>query len=428
MAEAATLFAALPVVRAPIPSSSRTQCSMQRQRGVRIGGGPVQRVFGVGKGRVVALRPGLWRGICRAADQNSEGAATSPAPLEVVYDPQGRFEKLAMELNSSSSAPVSNLTLFSPSKVNVFLRITGKRPDGYHNLASLFHVISLGDVIKFSVSPSTTKDSLTTNTAGVPLDGKNLIIKAFNLYREKTGTKKYFWVHLDKQVPTGAGLGGGSGNAATALWAANQMNGNIVSEKELQEWSGEIGADCPFFFSQGAAYCTNKGEVVQNIPPPIPLDTPMVLIKPPEECSTVEVYKRFSMANVSDKNPDDLLREITEKGISQSLCVNDLEPPAFEVLPTLKALKERVIAASRGRYQAVFMSGRYILGLNSSVSTSRMQLISKRALQRRNLPSFFHLLRRPRWRTLVLLLSSKCSLLGIVYISKYVCILLHIWS
>lgn len=68
-------------------------------------------------------------------------------------------------------------------------------------------------------------------------------------------------VHLDKQVPTGAGLGGGSGNAATALWAANQMNGNIVSEKELQEWSGEIGADCPFFFSQGAAYCTKKGEV-----------------------------------------------------------------------------------------------------------------------------------------------------------------------
>lgn len=62
-------------------------------------------------------------------------------------------------------------------------------------------------------------------------------------------------------MPTGAGLGGGSGNAATALWAANQMNGNIASEKELQEWSGELGADCPFFFSQGAAYCTNKGEV-----------------------------------------------------------------------------------------------------------------------------------------------------------------------
>lgn len=68
-------------------------------------------------------------------------------------------------------------------------------------------------------------------------------------------------IHLDKKVPTGAGLGGGSSNAATALWAANQFNGCAVSEKELQEWSSEIGSDIPFFFSQGAAYCTGRGEV-----------------------------------------------------------------------------------------------------------------------------------------------------------------------
>jgi len=114
------------------------------------------------------------------------------------------------------------------------------------------------------------------------------IIKALNLYRKKTGSNKFFWVrqyniifnntckkktyyvsllflygkiHLDKQVPTGAGLGGGSSNAATALWAANQLNGGLVSEKELQDWSSEIGSDIPFFFSHGAAYCTGRGEV-----------------------------------------------------------------------------------------------------------------------------------------------------------------------
>ncbi|CAK9269339.1 unnamed protein product [Sphagnum jensenii] len=108
---------------------------------------------------------------------------------EVVYDPQKRIDELTTELNSSSSMPISNLTLFSPSKVNVFLRITGKRPDGYHDLSSLFHVISLGDIIKFSISPSTTKDFLTTNTFGVLLDEKNLIIKAFNLYRRKMHPK-----------------------------------------------------------------------------------------------------------------------------------------------------------------------------------------------------------------------------------------------
>lgn len=76
----------------------------------------------------------------------------------------------------------------------------------------------------------------------------------------------YLWqVHVDKRVPTGAGLGGGSSNAATALWAANQFSGGVATEKELQEWSGEIGSDVPFFFSKGAAYCTGRGEVCQSL-------------------------------------------------------------------------------------------------------------------------------------------------------------------
>ena len=72
-------------------------------------------------------------------------------------------------------------------------------------------------------------------------------------------------IHLDKKVPTGAGLGGGSSNAATALWAANQFSGGIATEKELQEWSGEIGSDIPFFFSRGAAFCTGRGEVCKDM-------------------------------------------------------------------------------------------------------------------------------------------------------------------
>ncbi|KAK9707448.1 hypothetical protein RND81_07G198100 [Saponaria officinalis] len=275
--------------------------------------------------------------------------------IEIVYDPDERLNKLADEVDKD--AGLSRLTLFSPCKVNVFLRITRKREDGFHDLASLFHVISLGDKIKFSLSPSKTKDSLSTNVPGVPLDDRNLIIKALNLFRRKTGYDKYFWVHLDKKVPTGAGLGGGSSNAATALWAANQFSGCIATEKELQEWSGEIGSDIPFFFSRGAAYCTGKGEVVNDIPPPIPLATPMVLIKPPEACSTVQVYKCLRLDQTSTVDPLSLLEKISSDGISQDVCINDLEPPAFQVLPSLRRLKQRIIAASRGQYDAVFMSG-----------------------------------------------------------------------
>ncbi|XP_028780798.1 4-diphosphocytidyl-2-C-methyl-D-erythritol kinase, chloroplastic-like [Neltuma alba] len=275
--------------------------------------------------------------------------------VEIVYDPDERVNSLADEVDKN--APLSRLTLFSPCKINVFLRITSKRVDGYHDLASLFHVISLGDTIKFSLSPSTTKDRLSTNVSGVPIDDSNLIIKALNLYRKKTGSEKFFWIHLDKRVPSGAGLGGGSSNAATALWAANQFSGCLATEKELQDWSSEIGSDVPFFFSQGAAYCTGRGEVVQDIPPPIPLDMPMVLIKPQEACSTAEVYKRLKLDQASNVDPLALLEKISRNGISQDVCINDLEPPAFEVLPSLKRLKQRIIAAGRGEYDAVLMSG-----------------------------------------------------------------------
>ncbi|XP_010922252.1 4-diphosphocytidyl-2-C-methyl-D-erythritol kinase, chloroplastic [Elaeis guineensis] len=285
----------------------------------------------------------------------ASGSTSGRRQVEIVYDPDERINKLADEVDKS--AGLSRLSLFSPCKVNVFLRITGKREDGFHELASLFHVISLGDTIKFSLSPTKTRDRLSTNVPGVPLDDRNLIIRALNLYRKKTGTDNFFWIHLDKKVPTGAGLGGGSSNAATALWAANQFSDCLATEKELQEWSGEIGSDVPFFFSNGAAYCTGRGEVVQDISNPLPSDLPMVLIKPQEACSTAEVYKRLRLDQTSSVDPLTLLREITLNGISQDVCINDLEPPAFEVLPSLKKLKKRVLAAGRGEYSAVFMSG-----------------------------------------------------------------------
>ncbi|KAK9122608.1 hypothetical protein Sjap_012210 [Stephania japonica] len=300
---------------------------------------------------------------------NFHGNSTLPKPLftrasmgsdgesrrkqvEIVYDPDERVNRFADEVDWNTG--LSRLTLFSPCKINVFLRITNRREDGFHDLASLFHVISLGDKIKFSLSPSKTKDRLSINLPGVPVDERNLVIKALNLYRKKTGTDNFFWIHLDKRVPTGAGLGGGSSNAATALWAANQFSGCLASEKDLQEWSGEIGSDIPFFFSHGAAYCTGRGEIVRDLPPPIPLEMPMVLIKPRQACPTGE---RLRLDQTSKIDPLVLLENITENGISQDVCVNDLELPAFEVLPSLKRLKQRILAAGRGLYDAVLMSG-----------------------------------------------------------------------
>jgi len=205
----------------------------------------------------------------------------------------------------------------------------------------------------------------------VPLDESNLVIKAANLFRAKTGLDPppYFKVHLEKRVPHGAGMGGGSGNAATMLWAANVLTGEPASNQDLLDWSGDIGSDISVFFSEGAAYCTGRGEIVENVDPPIPLDTPMLLVKPPVGLSTPQIFKALDLDRRSTVDAKDILGNLCSgKWSDATNYVNDLEQPAFDCLPELKALKDRL--AAEGDFDAVFMtgSGRTIVGIGSDVA------------------------------------------------------------
>lgn len=187
------------------------------------------------------------------------------------------------------------MEVFSPSKINLFLRIVRRREDGFHDLASLFHVIDLGDDMKFAKSSSPNRDTLVCSDDTIPLDRNNLVIKALDLFRVKTRIQQYFWVELVKKVPHGAGLGGGSGNAATALWAANELCGRPATEEQLLEWSGDIGSDISVFFSEGAAYCTGRGEIVEDVEPPLPLTTPILLVKPDVGLSTPQIFQALDL-------------------------------------------------------------------------------------------------------------------------------------
>ena len=111
------------------------------------------------------------------------------------------------------------------------------------------------------------KDELTCSDASLTIGSDNLIVKALDLMRRKTNIQKYFRVHLEKNVPMQAGLGGGSANAATAMFAFNAANGFPANNEQLQQWAGEIGSDISFFFSSGTAYCTGKGEIVDSLNP-----------------------------------------------------------------------------------------------------------------------------------------------------------------
>ncbi|MDP1879858.1 MAG: 4-(cytidine 5'-diphospho)-2-C-methyl-D-erythritol kinase [Parachlamydiaceae bacterium] len=227
-------------------------------------------------------------------------------------------------------------TYFSPAKINLYLKVVAKRLDGFHELSTLMQTISLGDFLHIELADT---DSLTCSNSMVPIDSSNLILKALNLFKNKTGLKFCFKVHLEKNIPMQAGLGGGSSNAATTLWACNQLTQSNISITQLFDWSAEIGSDIPFFFSQGTAHCTGRGEFVKILPN---LDKKQVwIVKPKISLSTPLVFQNFKM----DENT---INDNEEWGI------NDLEKVAFKLEPSLLELKNRLIQAG---FETIMMTG-----------------------------------------------------------------------
>lgn len=240
------------------------------------------------------------------------------------------------------------LTLFSPAKINLFLRIVGRRSDGYHDLASLFQTISLGDTLHFALAGD---DRLTCTDPSLPTDGRNLVIKATQLFRQKTGFSFGLQTHLEKRIPSQAGLGGGSSNAATTLWALNALHGYPVAVADLQAWSSELGSDIPFFFSYGIAYCTGRGECVENLSP-LPVQK-VTIVKPDQGLSTPAVYARFRSLELP-RHPTVPQEDLDSFLSPRPRYINDLEQAAFIESPSLAELKRTLLASG---FTTVLMSG-----------------------------------------------------------------------
>jgi 4-diphosphocytidyl-2-C-methyl-D-erythritol kinase len=240
----------------------------------------------------------------------------------------------------------SAILLKSPAKINLFLRILHRREDGYHALASIFQAIDLFDHLKIEPAP---RDCLTCSDSTLPTDRSNLIWKAIDLFRKKTGRTNSFKIHLEKNIPQQAGLGGGSSNAATALWAVNSLCGNPVSIETLMSWSAEIGSDLSFFFSHGTAYCTGRGEKVQPLPP---LEKKSLwIVKPIQGLSTPAVYKKLDLTDTIQCDPKYALSQVME---GKHCFFNDLETAAFALAPELAMLKQLLIEQG---FSTVLMSG-----------------------------------------------------------------------
>jgi len=240
------------------------------------------------------------------------------------------------------------MTLLSPAKINLSLRILGKRPDGFHEIETRLVRLAFGDTVEIEHLGFGTSVNFTCSDPTVPSDESNLALKALRAFESRVGTQSSWRIHLEKRIPHGAGLGGGSSNAATILRAANEISGNPLNLPQLLELAAQIGSDVPcFLLDSPAADGTGRGEIVQ--PADFPHQLHLVLIKPPFPIPTPWAYKNWADS-----------REVPGVLYAPQLCewgtmVNDLERPVFQKYLLLPALKNWLL--EHGETQAALMSG-----------------------------------------------------------------------
>ncbi|MBG7606925.1 MAG: 4-(cytidine 5'-diphospho)-2-C-methyl-D-erythritol kinase [Verrucomicrobia bacterium] len=238
--------------------------------------------------------------------------------------------------------------MLSPAKLNLSLRILGKRPDGFHEIDS-FMVKLPGLADEITIEPADTF-SFTCSDSTLPTDGRNLVVKAaqaFSQKFEKSDQAMPFHIHLEKVIPHGAGLGGGSSNAAITLLALNDRLESPLSPETLHELAASLGSDIPFFLYEGAARCTGRGEII--VPAESPPPYKVVLFKPQFSVPTPDAYRKCLDA---DSVPGINYEPQTHESLT---LVNDLEKPVFAKHRYLAELKHWL--SNRRDTQAVLMSG-----------------------------------------------------------------------
>jgi 4-diphosphocytidyl-2-C-methyl-D-erythritol kinase len=217
--------------------------------------------------------------------------------------------------------PVKVCRIEAPCKINLHLGIQEKRPDGFHDLKSLFVCLALGDTLRFELAGEEGSCSIDLNWEipgeTIPLE-KNLVFQAVSLFRERTGFSRGLWIRVDKRIPPGAGLGGGSSDAASALLALNLLSGADIQAEELREMAALLGSDTPFFLSGGAAYVSGRGERIE--PLKVPEGPWVLLVKPPFASDTAFAYRLLDEARArtrGGKRPPDLSREVLIRALGE---------------------------------------------------------------------------------------------------------------
>ena len=226
----------------------------------------------------------------------------------------------------------------APAKINLFLRVLRKRPDGYHDLASVMQQISIYDEFEYTLRP----EGITLHCPGtdLPTNEQNLIYRAAQTIFNHTGYRNGVEIVLNKYIPSAAGLGGGSSDAATTLMALNDLCSLGLSKTELIKLGAKLGADVPFFIFGRSAFATGIGDKLQTLP-----DLPqinMVLINPTFPLSTKTVYENLNLTLTKKKNNYSIPRFYALGDVIRELH-NDLEAVSLKMHPELNDLKQMLM-------------------------------------------------------------------------------------
>ena len=227
------------------------------------------------------------------------------------------------------------LTSLAPAKINLVLEVLGRREDGYHEIRSLFQTISLYDVVSFELA-----EKVTFTCSQLALQTRdNLVVRSAELLRETAGCQKGVEIRLEKRIPWGVGLGGGSSDAAATLLALNEIWELRLAASELFELAAKLGSDVPFFLYGGMALAEGRGEEVR--PLPSPMVNWFVLLVPPLPKMPNKTQQLYGLLDAHHFTGGQFVNRALEALPQTTLLFNVFEGVAFEAFPGLRDYWQR---------------------------------------------------------------------------------------
>jgi len=247
---------------------------------------------------------------------------------------------------------------FPNCKINIGLSVVEKRTDGYHNIETVFYPLAVEDALEIVPSPDGNIQLFSSSATQLfGNDEDNLVIKSYKLLAQHFSLPPLHF-HLHKVIPTEAGLGGGSSDAACTLKMINEMFQLSLSKKQLHDFAEQLGADCSFFIENIPLFATGKGEILQKIA--LDLSSYKILIvKPPCAVSTKEAYGNIVPQKAKYALPEAVRQHVSEW---KNMIFNDFEPFAFAKHPEIKNIKETLYEYG-ALYAAMSGSGSAVYGI-----------------------------------------------------------------